>query len=112
MLPKKFRLAKRSDLEKVKKTGQNYADRLCGILITKSGLDNSRFAFIVSNKISPKATERNQIKRVLREVVRKEIPKIKPGFDVLFLAKRSILGQELSVIQREIQNVFQKSGLY
>lgn len=45
----------------------------------------STFHFIISSKISKKATERNRIRRILREYVRINLKNIIPGFKVVVI---------------------------
>ena len=93
MLAKKHRLTGRSVLEEVKKEGSLYQADSFGILVRKGvEIRPSRFAFIVSTKISKTAVDRNKVKRRLREAVKQNIEKIVKGYDVVFLAKKMTLG--------------------
>lgn len=68
----------------------------------------SRFAFIVSKKISPLAVQRNRIRRLLSEAIYSGIEKIKPGNDFVFLVKKLIIGKNLTEIKKEIESIFVK----
>lgn len=112
VLPKQYRLHDYREIEKVKKEGKFLPSPLFGfLLLEKLSQPVSRFSFIVSTKISKKAVERNRIKRVLSETVRNLLPKIKPGFDGVFLAKKSLIGKKKIEIETEIERVFKKSGI-
>lgn len=54
-----------------------------------NGLPHSRFGFAVSSRIGG-AVERNRIKRQLREIMRLRITQVKPGWDVLVIARGPI----------------------
>jgi len=69
----------------------------------------SRFAFIVSTKINKRATKRNRVKRLLRQVINLLVPKIKEGRIVLFLAKKKLLGKNLEMIGKEVERMLRKS---
>ena len=86
MLPPKNRLKKKSDFERVFKKGTGYKDDSLILKTLKNNLETSRFGFIVSKKISNKAVVRNKIRRILREIIKKNLPKIKTGLDVVFIA--------------------------
>ncbi len=73
--------------------------------------DSSRFAFIVSTKISKKAVERNRVKRKLRETVRQLLDRIDSGFDVLFLAKKNLLEKTDKEIKEETEKLFKEAGI-
>lgn len=112
MLAKKYRLTGRSVLEEVKKEGSLYQADSFGILVRKRTEDEpSRFAFIVSTKISKAAVDRNKAKRRLREAVKQSIDKIVNGYDVLFLAKKKTLERKSEDIASEVEKIFKESGL-
>lgn len=111
MLPPKYRLPLRDELHQIQKNGEVYQFPLFGLLVGKKKLSLSRFGFIVSNKIHKRATKRNKIKRLLRESVQKLLPKIKPGFAVVFLVKKGILDKDFKAIQLAVKTAFKKTGL-
>ena len=112
MLAKKYRLTGRSILEEVKKEGSLYQADSFGILVRKRIEDKpSRFAFIVSTKISKIAVERNKAKRRLREAVKQHIDKVVKGYDVVFLTKKKTLERRSEDLASEVEKVFKESGL-
>ena len=111
MLPKKYRLPLRTELHRAQREGTTYQFPFFGLLVAKNKLSLSRFAFIVSNKIHKKATKRNRIKRLLGESVRSLLAKTNPGFEVVFLAKKKIVGQNLKTTRSAIVKSFKEIGL-
>lgn len=104
MLASKYRLSKKSDIEKVKKEGTLYKRKLFGVLVVKKkDTKVSRFGFIVSTKISKQAFQRNRIKRALREAVRHNLIIVGKGYDVLFLPKTIITRISTDEIMREVK---------
>lgn len=112
MLLKKNRLVRRPDFEKVKTKGEKFQSNLFGLLVYPTNNESSRFGFVISTKLSKKAVERNRVKRILREQVRLLLPRIKPGFDVVFLGKKAILESNQEEIGSEIKRLFKKSGQF
>ena len=114
MLPAKYRLCLRKELNRVKKNSHLVSAGLFSILIAKQDINHptSRFAFIVSKKIHKKAVERNRIKRLLSESIWSLIKKINPGFDCLFLVKRAIIGQNLIMIRKEVRKILSHEKIY
>lgn len=92
MLSKKHRLGKTSDVQKVFARGRAFFSPLLTIkfLPHPSG---HRFTVVVSTKVSKKAVERNRLKRHLREFVRLNLEKFKPG-DYAVVLKPKAAGLE------------------
>lgn len=67
----------------------------------------TRIAVIVSKKIAQKATKRNRIKRIIKEVVRK-IDYTKKGLDFIILAKNSRIGIQSKEAQEELKQIIAK----
>ncbi len=114
MLPKQDRLPLRTELKRVQKEGKIYQSPFFGLIVNKRQVtsdkeDASRFGFIVSKRISRKAVERNRVKRLLSEAVRRLLPRIKLGWEGVFLAKKTILGRGFKEVLREVERVFEKA---
>ncbi len=104
MLPKQNRLTERSDFERLKKEGRLVRGKLLFLSFLKNNLSFCRIGIIVSKKISNKAVERNRIKRVIRRAVRNNILPFFKGYDMVLVARRSILGKE-ERIESEIKEL-------
>ena len=107
MLVIKYRLTKQKEFDNVWQTGRSNFNECLGIKVSKNKLANSRFGFIVSAKISKKATDRNQTKRRFRQVIKGSLEEIKPGYDVVIIAQKAIINKEY----KEIKNLVLKSLL-
>ena len=79
--------------------------------ILKNNLNDSRFGFIVSNKISKKAVERNKIKRRLRDIVRRSLSETKSGYDIIIEAKPGIEKLGYNEMKAGLLGLFKKAGL-
>ena len=92
MLAKKFRLKGAKNFARIQKEGKVFQSNNFGIAyIKREDEDPSRFGFIVSTKIAKDAVDRNRFKRAMSEAVRINSIDLNPGFDVVFLAKTSII---------------------
>lgn len=107
MLKKENRLKHTKDIENVFKNGKTIAGKLIFLKIFKNDLDISRFAFIVSTKISKKAVIRNKIKRQLREIVRTNLSNIKSGLDIVVVTKPNIIDKNYQEIKNDSENLLQ-----
>ena len=113
MLTKKRRLTKR-EIQSVKDKGAFLGTPFFSLLYIepkKSGSVSSKFAFVLSKKVSKKAIERNQTKRILAGSVRRLAKEIEEGYLVVFLVKKRAIGGDKQVILDTISNAFLKIGL-
>lgn len=85
MLLLKNRLRKKQEFENVLKNGKSFFYENISLRMVKNNQENSRIGFIISNKFSKKATERNKIKRQLRAIFYKTIPILKKGKDIVII---------------------------
>jgi ribonuclease P protein component len=77
----------------------------------KNDLGINRFGFVVSKKISPKATVRNKVRRRLTEAIKADATNIKIGIDSVIIALPGIEKKEFSEIKEAINNTLIKSGV-
>lgn len=88
MLASKNRLKKKINFARIEIDGKMIQSKSFGMgIYNRKDDDPTRFGFIISTKISKKAVVRNKIKRIMAEVIRKNIINLKNGYDVLFLIK-------------------------
>lgn len=113
MLSKKNRLILKKDFERLKKEGKQVNGPLFGILVLaqEDSKSPSRFGFIVSKHLSKKATKRNRARRLLMEAIRKFLPQIKPGHDILFLGKKTLLEKSLVEVGKETKKILKRAKL-
>lgn len=103
MLKKINRISSRSEFLEAKEKGEMVSTPLFGFLIQKKQDSLKKFGFIISKKISKRAVDRNKIKRLLSEVVRKNLDNFDEGIRGIFLAKKEILGKSLEDLGKEFE---------
>lgn len=111
MIAKANRITYRPLFKKVQREGKLYQSANFGIAYIDNQNDQpSKFAFIVSTKISKEAIDRNTIKRHMSEAIRIMVKDIRNGLDVVFLAKPSIIRFPASEIVREVRSAIKEGG--
>lgn len=103
-LSKKHRLTDKLKIEEVFKKGRIINSNFFFIKFRRNRLPFSRFLVIVSSKISKKAVIRNKVKRRLNEIIRLNVLKDKPGYDLIVMTKSGILDQEYSKLREVLVN--------
>lgn len=108
MLPKANRLKKKKDFERVFKSGRAVKNGFLVLRALKNSLNINRFAFVVSKKVSTKATTRNKVRRRLSSVTENEIQNIKDGFDVVLLALPGLEKNNFEETKKHTANLLNK----
>lgn len=112
MLPFKNRLTKRKDIEAVFRYGNFFSFGDIYLKAAKNELKETRIGIIVGLKFSRKAVERNRIKRQIREIIHAKLNRIKKGFDIALIPKKSEEGRlDKDDLEKSIEEVFEKSNL-
>ncbi len=108
MLAKIYRLSTQKDFKMVFSQGKKAYSKSFILRFLPNLEKNSRYAVIVSNKISKKATERNIIKRRVREIIRKYNPETKGKFDIILTILPNAAVLSYSDLEMEMKSFFQK----
>lgn len=93
MLAKSHRLARRSDLQSVLRGGKKISNDFFILRSRPNNLTNPRFAVIVANKVSKRATKRNLLKRRTRAIIKNILPEIKGNFDFIITVLSPTINQ-------------------
>jgi len=103
VLKRENRIRLKKEFTEVKNKGRILYSPLFGFLTYKENDDQKKFGFIVSKKISKRAVDRNKIRRILSEVVRKKLEKFEGGTRIIFLTKKEILDKKYNEIEKEVE---------
>ena|SRR3989338_10006461 len=111
MLPLKNRLKKKSDFELVFKKGISFKGDSLFLKVSKNKLETSRFGFVVSKKVSNKAVVRNKIRRILREIIKKQLPEIKTGLDGVFIVNPICKNKNFQEIKASVNKLMRRADI-
>lgn len=140
MLPKTARLRKARDFKEVFGKGRGVRDgrlflkaaavnpvRDCKLSRVKAhtcqescvkgisnGVKNSsvRFGIVVSKQVAAKATERNRIKRLLREAVKNCMPEVRGAYDIVLVTLPGFSVASLQDAKLKVASIIKKSSLF
>ncbi|TAK95984.1 ribonuclease P protein component [Patescibacteria group bacterium] len=114
MLATRHRLVKQADFRRVYRIGRLYGTGTVIVKVAANAKSFSRIGFSVEKKQFAKATDRNRVKRLLRESIRPVLAKIKPGFDLVIICRRPNRLEELEFknLQTAIAAQLQKGHLF
>ena len=101
------RLSRKRDFERVFRKGKRMDLPYLRVVYAPNELPFRRIGFAVSKKVG-KAVVRNRIKRLLREVFRRNKDLFPPGCDLVFIPRREILRLGPEELARELARAFGK----
>jgi ribonuclease P protein component len=110
-MKRKYRLRRNSDFLRVRHVGKTYASPFLVLAFLRNNLLHSRFGFVVSRRLG-KAAQRNKIKRRVREAARLRLPHIKPGFDLVFIARQYARSASYRELADSVEQLVMQAGLW
>jgi len=111
MLPQAHRLQKEKDIGNTFKEGRGFKEDFLILKTAKNNLGKIRFGFIVSTKISPKATVRNKVRRKLSELVRIKLKNLKTGTDNILIASPGLETKDFWEMEESLNRLFLKAKI-
>ncbi|MBN2306060.1 MAG: ribonuclease P protein component [Anaerolineae bacterium] len=106
-----LRLRLRADFARLRQIGHTWRHRFFILSVTPNNLPHNRYGFVASKQVG-NAVKRNRIRRLLRESVRCAHPDLVPGYDMVLIARKDIVGQSYADVNAGVRDVLQRAGLW
>ena len=110
MLSKVNRLKKRYQFNYVYKNGTHFSSSALVLYVTSSRTKDIKVGFAVTKKIG-KAVVRNAVRRRLREIVQKHLPKLKQNYNIILVAKDNVSVFSFEELEKQFFNLITKAEL-
>ncbi len=103
-------LKRSGEFERVRRQGRSWALGPVVLNAAGNGGDYVRCGFVAGKKVGG-AVERNRARRLMREAVRQRLHLIKPGWDLVWIARHSILDAKLDAVGKSVNEALLRSRL-
>lgn len=110
-MQRRFRLTRSTDFKRVRISGKSFAHPLVVLITLVSGEPGLRVGVAASRSLGG-AVQRNRAKRLLREVIRPEIPALTSGCDLVLIARQPLLQSEFAEVRKAISGLLRRANLY
>ncbi len=107
---RRYRLKGSSDFRRVRRTGKSYAHPLAVLVAAPSEEPFTRLG-VAAGKALGRAVERNRAKRRLRAALRHHLPRIRPGWDAVFYARKELLCAEWPQVLAATEQLLRRAGM-
>jgi ribonuclease P protein component len=104
-------LRNKRDFDRLYKKGAKTHSRYLVIIFAKNGGNFNRKAFLASKKVG-KAVARNRARRLMKESFRNFAPRLKTGYDILFIARNTIVDASCPEVAKTMKISLTKSNLF
>ena len=111
MLAVEHRLKKAKDFQSVFDVGRGVREDGLFFKVQKGKGGTSRVGIVVSKKVSKKAVERNRIRRIIQEQMRKQVGEVKYGIDGVIVVLPEFKETTPQALAHVIPTLFTKASI-
>lgn len=109
MLPKQYRLRSTREFSRVRRSGRSANNPLVALYVLHTRSRDIRVGFSVSKRVG-NAVIRNRVKRRLREAIRPLLHCVRPGTDLVFIARPPSANASWTQILESVSSLLRKTG--
>lgn len=97
-----------AQFERVRREGRTWSAGALVLNAARNDQDVVRCGFITAKKVG-KAVRRNRARRLIREAVRLRLPRIKPGWDLVWVARPAIVEADYATVSKMVDDLLARS---
>ncbi len=109
-MKRRFRLRSSTDIERVRRSGKSFPHPLVVLVSAPSGSEQTRIAVAAGRSVG-NAVARNRAKRLLRACLEPWLVDLRPGWDVIFLARKPLIDAGFREIYLAVERVLRRANL-
>ena len=103
-------ICRNNDFRRIYARGKSYVSPLVVVYALKNRTKNVRVGSTTSTKVG-NAVQRNRSRRVIREAFRALAPRVRPGFDLVLVARGKTPYVKSTDVRRQLERQLQAAGL-
>jgi ribonuclease P protein component len=103
-------LSSPEDFAALQGQGSVRSDPLLVVRIRRTDLEETRFGLSTGRKLGG-AVVRNRVRRRLREALRVMAPSFRPGWDVLIIARPTVIAADFATVTGSLQGLLRRGGV-
>ena len=103
-------ICRNNDFRRIYARGKSYVSPLVVVYALKNRTKNVRVGITTSKKVG-NAVQRNRSRRVIREALRALAPRVRPGFDLVLVARGKTPYVKSTDVRRQLERQLQAAGL-
>lgn len=107
MLPQRFRLRRSREFARVRRAGRSVGTPLLVLYVLPRRSPQARVGFSVSKRVG-NAVVRNRVKRHMREAVRLHLPSLRPGQDLVLIARPAAASAHHGQVMESVSYLLRK----
>lgn len=104
------RLRTTADFERVRRRGRSWGSELLVLYAARSDQQGTRCGFAVSRRVG-QAVVRNRVRRRLREIARQRLPRLRPGWDLVFSARPTAAGASFAELGLTVDRLLDRARM-
>ncbi len=103
-------LRKKKDFSVLYSKGKSVGERYVVVFFKKNRLGVTRTAFLASKKVG-KSVQRNRARRLMKESYRALSDQMEAGYDLIFIARKTINNLKCADVKKSMEAALKKSGI-
>ena len=103
-------ICRNNDFRRIYARGKSYVSPLVVVYALKNRTKNVRVGITTSKKVG-NAVQRNRSRRVIREAFRALAPRVRPGFDLVLVARGKTPYVKSTDVRRQLERQLQAAGV-
>jgi ribonuclease P protein component len=107
---RQFRLTRSTDFKRVRRLGKSYAHPLVVLVVMRNPAGELHVGFTASRTVGG-AVQRNLVRRRLKACFDELMPQLRPGWDLVVVARQPIIAAEYSTIRSGVTRLLEQAGL-